>query len=89
VKRDGEGVSRRVLSIIQGVATMKSVIVVSAIGFGLAIAGCSSAGNQPVEPTPQTSTTTPVTPNANGATAVTPRNEPAGEPLVSPTSNIR
>jgi hypothetical protein len=68
---------------------MKSVIVVSAIGLGLAIAGCSNTGNQPAEPTPQTSTTTPLTPNANGTIPVTPRNEPAGEPLVSPTSNVR
>lgn len=68
---------------------MKSVIVVSMIGLGLAIAGCSNAGTQPAEPTPQTSTTTPVAPNANGAIPVTPRNEPAGQPLVSPNSNVR
>jgi PBP1b-binding outer membrane lipoprotein LpoB len=69
-----------------GVTTVKSVIVASAIGLALAIAGCSNAGNQPAEPTPQTSTTTPVAPNANGTIPVTPRNEPAGEPLVSPTT---
>jgi hypothetical protein len=77
------------MNIIQGVATVKSVIVMSAIGFALAIAGCSNTSNQSAEPTPQTSTTTPVTPNANGTIPVTPRNEPAGEPLVSPTSNVR
>jgi hypothetical protein len=77
------------MNIIQGVTTVKSVIVVSALGFGLAIAGCSNTGNQPAEPTPATSTTTPVTPNANGTIPVTPRGEPAGQPLVSPTSNQR
>ncbi len=70
----------------KGVTTVKTVILVLAVGFGLAIAGCSNPGNQPAEPTPQTSTTTPVTPNANGTIPVTPRNEPAGEPLVSPTT---
>lgn len=84
-----EGFAPRFMNIIQGVTTVKSVIIVSAIGFGLAIAGCSNTSNQPAEPTPQTSTTTPLTPNANGTIPVTPRNEPAGQPLVSPTSNVR
>lgn len=84
-----EGFRAGFMNLIQGVTTVKSVIILSAIGFGLAIAGCSNTGNPPAEPTPQTSTTTPVTPNANGSIPVTPRNEPAGEPLVSPNVNVR